>query len=541
VTVTAGYPFSVTVTALGAFPGTVELASSDPLAILPAPPLSLTGGKGVFEVILPTPSIKTIRVEGTVGKAPSPYDQVLVKVVSPHEFIPLPAGTLADLDFYGPSAGWACGGKGMFQPPFVMHYDGTAWTEASVPAGGGGCRFQNGRAISLTGPGNGFMAVNGGLCMPPIPPKAIMMEFPLVGGSWLPPVYSEPYVSAGGMMMVTASNGWQGVLYRPWPTYAEGYIYHYKGTSWIDEYFPEPPGTFVSPSYFTDIHFVRGQSSDGWAVDNNGDLFRFQSGTGWKGFLQTNMLDVWMNSTTDVWACGYGGAMLHFNGTTWTSVPTPPGVADADLNGLAFFDAGHGIAVGGRDPASTKEYPAVIYYKAGVWQELIVVAPEGLADVRLTEVRMTAIDEAWAIGIATDLSTGYTKGLLVRIKLPDPPASAAAASPAVAVTGSLSIGSLTLDKASVESTSAVVRFSVNAACKASLVVLDEGRRPVRRFSIKAASGANKVTWNLRDEAGTQVMPGTYTFRLEVANDRGKDVTGLIVPMALPGPSGEKGK
>src|SRR5438552_16184979 len=59
-----------------------------------------------------------------------------------------------------------------------------------------------------------------------------------------------------------------------------------------------------------------------WAVGVNGTILHY-NGTSWSsvssGTVQ-NLNSVWGTSASDVWAVGDGGTLLHYNGISWSSV-----------------------------------------------------------------------------------------------------------------------------------------------------------------------------------------------------------------------------
>lgn len=97
---------------------------------------------------------------------------------------------------------------------------------------------------------------------------------------------------------------------------------HFDGTTW----------TVTSP--LKTINSMWGSApNDIWAASNDG-MLHFD-GTQWSNVAavtQTLVMAVAGRAANDVWAVGWNGLVLHFNGTTWTSQTL--GAGDDVLNGL---------------------------------------------------------------------------------------------------------------------------------------------------------------------------------------------------------------
>lgn len=539
--------FSLTVTAVDKngdvvknYKGTITFSSTDSVSDLPA---DFTFSKAdqsqhVFTVALGTPGRQTIFAKDnsiTFG-ASGQVSVGVFPVPSPHEFVLIPgARNYQDLDFFGPNVGWAVGFG--FRRPFTVRFDGFTWTRvgAPVPSQTLSCFGVSGSAVSLSRTGSGFMGVQG-ICFFRRPPLSFQwFQYELSSTSWLAPQAFGEFLPRA-LTMVTPQDGWQGVLARR----ETGQIFRFDGDNWnFFQLMPSPTDTeFLDSSVFLKIRFVRGQPNEGWAVDSLGDLFRFQ-GVDWQSFLETSMLGLWMNAPNDVWACGFNGTILHFDGTAWGQVATPPQVAGATLNAVSFFDANHGVTVGGRRPESPKEDIIILTFD-GNWNRFLAVPPEGLKDVRLTEVRMIAQDEAWAAGLATDVSTEATVAILMNIVLPgshvtegeDPPT--VIAQPLEKPQDSLSITSLKVKTDVSGEGSVVPRFIVTSPCKAILTIVNQEMRTVARFEVDAIAGMNEITWDGRDPGGHAVPAGWYMARLDVSNEKAEeDVEAVIFPLLLP--------
>ena len=92
--------------------------------------------------------------------------------------------------------------------------------------------------------------------------------------------------------------------------------------------------------------------------------------------------DVWASSPTDVWAVGYSGALLHFDGTSWTIAKSP---TRNTLYGIAGRSSSNILAVG--------EAGTAIQYDGTSWSSLDVGASADLYDVA-----MPGGSDAWIAG-----------------------------------------------------------------------------------------------------------------------------------------------
>lgn len=92
--------------------------------------------------------------------------------------------------------------------------------------------------------------------------------------------------------------------------------------------------------------------------------------------------DVWGASATDVWAVGYSGALLHFDGANWSLAKSP---SRSTLYGIAGRSGSDILAVG--------EAGTVLHYDGATWSALDIGATATLYDVA-----MPSGTEAWISG-----------------------------------------------------------------------------------------------------------------------------------------------
>ncbi|MDA2936198.1 hypothetical protein MYX06_03195 [Patescibacteria group bacterium AH-259-L05] len=130
-----------------------------------------------------------------------------------------------------------------------------------------------------------------------------------------------------------------------------------------------------------DISIV--SSSNIWAVGNSGKVLHY-NGTTWSEFIDLGGEEIYaidMDSASDGWTVGEGGKMFHYDGTTWSSGSSP---TNKNLNDVFIVDNDDGWAVG--------DNGTIIYYDES-WSS--VSSP---TNQHLNSLFMTDEDDGWAVG-----------------------------------------------------------------------------------------------------------------------------------------------
>lgn len=155
-------------------------------------------------------------------------------------------------------------------------------------------------------------------------------------------------------------------------------LIRFDGWFWIQQF-----------SSASNLHALWSAGSEAWAV---GDAETYHwDGVNW-GWTRVeapvaggvSLFDVWGASTTDVWAVGSGGTIMHSNGISWQ--PWYGGPATANLYAVAGSGPGDVWAVGEE---------GVFHFDGTSW-----TAPAGRVTSRLTAVYAGASNDAWAVGAA---------------------------------------------------------------------------------------------------------------------------------------------
>jgi hypothetical protein len=156
-------------------------------------------------------------------------------------------------------------------------------------------------------------------------------------------------------------------------SFESGDIIHYNGTSW---------STVLSGPFF--LTRVWGTSaSDIWAV-GSGEIMHF-NGTAWSTtpFPSVLLQGVWGTSPSNVWAVGTGGTIWHYDGTTWSDVPS--GTTE-DLFSVWGTSSSNVWAVG---------YNTILHCDGSSWS-----LSSSASGALLLSVRGSSATDVWALGSA---------------------------------------------------------------------------------------------------------------------------------------------
>ena len=162
----------------------------------------------------------------------------------------------------------------------------------------------------------------------------------------------------------------------------DGTIYHWDGVSWTQQY--EIPVNGGEPNR---VHAV--DANDVW-VSGRGKIYRRQNQGQWAinhtitGQNQFNMFAIWMLSSTDGWAVGQLGTMLHYNGTTWTALNPSP--APQTLYEVFFVSPQLGLSSG----FSTETY--VLKYNGTQWNL------EPYLPFQMEKMHILSATDGWGVG-----------------------------------------------------------------------------------------------------------------------------------------------
>lgn len=180
-------------------------------------------------------------------------------------------------------------------------------------------------------------------------------------------------------------------------------VFHYDGTSW---------SAVPVPGSGTLLGLTGTGSRDVWAT--NGSAVSHWNGTAWSNTSVTGTTQaVWAVSPSDVWAVGTSGSANHYDGTKWTSVPTP--VTDTfwgvgGSGGKDVWAVGMNGAIARWDGTSFKKVAA------GTTANLVSVAAISASDAWIAGWGATLL--RWNGTTWIPVSTGVTSNLMAVLPTP---------------------------------------------------------------------------------------------------------------------------
>jgi len=271
--------------------------------------------------------------------------------------VPSPAGEglrLEDVITLGPGDAWAVGWTGdpssLDDQSVAMHWDGTAWSVVPTPQPGGSS-VDRLLAVDAAGPNNVW--ATGVYWDAQSSSHSVILHWD--GTSWriartgrprlssiVPStVPCDTYEGLTGITVISSSDVW---------AVGDATTCHYDGTAWTEVPSPQPRREYYEYSYpLEDVSAA--SHSDVWAVGarvlDNGfgvvwdSLAEHWNGSQWARVLELPLGQVLLGvdavSSNDVWAVGtdgFGPMIIHYDGSAWTSVPTPEARDGGQLAGV---------------------------------------------------------------------------------------------------------------------------------------------------------------------------------------------------------------
>jgi hypothetical protein len=289
---------------------------------------------------------------------------------------------------------WAVGAAGA--GTFAIHWDGTAWEAVSTPTPGG---YATLKAVSSVA-NNDVWAVGDGI------EGTLTLHWN--GSQWeiVPsPTPSEFFNDLNGVVALAADDVWAVGFYAvggDWQTLT----LHWDGEAWSQVASPSPD---PSLNLFNGVD-NDASSGEVWAVGRGmGTLVAHWNNTAWEVVPSANLgtADNELNSLDaiapdDIWAVGTAGdnpLTEHWDGSSWSIVPSPDFAEDAELNGVSAVASNDVWAVGTTGDGGWIDFDTVtIHWNGSEWTT--IPSPNSNSDSynELHAVAAVASDDVWAVG-----------------------------------------------------------------------------------------------------------------------------------------------
>jgi hypothetical protein len=285
----------------------------------------------------------------------------------------LPAGVfLYAVDALSSADVWAAGEASTPEAPgttLIVHWDGTAWKRVPSPGPSGSNLGAQLSYLSMDSAADGWAM---GTVRDLHHGTTTSLVAHWNGTSWQQ-VTTSPAFSFQGVASFSPANAWAVGYDRTSSGQLRAAAFHWNGTSWaLTAALPPPSG--VSPSRLVVAGLSADSPTDVWAVGYytyiSGCCYHSKNlawhwdgtrwavmavpspgitsvgGTGVAGAAAISPANVWAVGSTGTTSDTYATVAVHWNGTSWTRVPTPNPGTDAFLTAVAAAGAGNVWAVG---------------------------------------------------------------------------------------------------------------------------------------------------------------------------------------------------
>lgn len=324
------------------------------------------------------------------------------------------------------SDAWAVGSEnaeanGVGAKPLIDHWNGTAWSQVTAPATAGNTADLAAVSASSTSDAwaVGYTSVNR--------EDINGLTTHWNGTAWT----TVPAVNFGGIenTLIGVADISPGDAYAVAnsSSTAQGYIEQWKGTSWSLDTLPDPNNGMntylnaISATSASDVWAVGYELTGTTAANERYETYSLHwNGSAWAIVPMPavsgsdNLLDYEFNSIdaispTNVWAVGDSGdnadvggtpartLIEHYNGTSWSIVPSPTAGTGPTLTGVAAESASDVWAVGYDTPSgATTPQTLTMNWNGTAWST--VSSPDVGSSSRLAGVSSTAGGPVWSAG-----------------------------------------------------------------------------------------------------------------------------------------------
>jgi hypothetical protein len=353
-------------------------------------------------------------------------------------------GQLSGIGFVSPTDGWVVGGHPSDAPDdggaatLTEHWNGSTW---SVVPSFDTLRVDDTLAAVAGVASNDVWAVGQ---RKPTGQKSPVVTLALHwnGSAWS--AVSTPSVSATRASLTDVAALASNNVWAVGTTITGTLVEHWNGSAW--SVVPSPNAAGSSTNSLTGISAVA--PNDIWAVGSStsvvgvntvqSTLVEHWNGSAWTivpspnvppqrtGVVVRDLLtSVTAVNSSDVWAAGYSidvasgsgqpnkSVIEHWNGSTWTIVPSPSPQGHNTLTGISAISASDIWAVGyGSNDVSTGipiDRPELLHWNGTAWTSVTAPPNVGTSDNLLLGVATTG-GTVWAAGWAGDVGTLILQG-----------------------------------------------------------------------------------------------------------------------------------
>ncbi|MGA7730231.1 MAG: S-layer homology domain-containing protein [Chloroflexia bacterium] len=315
---------------------------------------------------------------------------------------------------------WAVGTHGTLFRTLIEHWDGTDWSIVPSPNVGSLRNWLYGVAAVAS---NDVWAVG---YYDEVPSQTLIEHWD--GSAWS--IVPSPNVGTDNNYLnsayaVASNDVWAaGYYYHETFLFEQTMIQHWNGTSW--SIIPSPNGGFLDTNYLNDISGTG--SNDIWAVGSflyDGAVYQTLTlhwdGTTWSvvpspnlAFIDHYLYGVTAIAPNDAWAVGYWGfgnntqtLVMHWDGTSWTIVTNPnPGSTSNSFWGVHGIASNDVYAVGRQNSASV-DRTLIEHWDGSAWS--VVSSPNvGVGRNNLEAVTALSSSDVWAVGDYAEGTVAHT-------------------------------------------------------------------------------------------------------------------------------------
>jgi hypothetical protein len=290
---------------------------------------------------------------------------------------------------------WAVGDDG--NSSLTLHWDGAQWMRVDSPDIGFSTTL---RAVSAAPDGNVWAVGDSGS-------DSVTLRWD--GSQWVVVASPSPglsFLDLNGVVSLSATDAWAVGVYDVsgnWRTLTM----HWDGTAWTVAQSPSPDPVLNR------LDGIAASGSAVWSVGwggATGSMAIRLAGGSWQRAVTANegtgenvLNGISARTESDIWAVGHAqnrSLTTHFDGSTWTVVPSPNLEFGIRLEDVVAVGANDAWAVGWSGSAgSLDDVNVAMHWNGKAWTIVPTPQPGGNEIDRLLAVDAAAPNDVWAVGI----------------------------------------------------------------------------------------------------------------------------------------------